>query len=335
MGETLSQKEIDVLLQGAAAAAAPPPRHLHIAPYSFVRPPRVTKDRRATLEAIYGRFALALQALLMSRLRAQIDVQLSSVEQATFSEFILSLASPCAAFTFKLGDRLGGQGVMDLSTEFAFHLVDRLFGGPGEPLEIGRSLTSLEQTVVKGVAERMLALLRDAWQEHLPIAPELTGYESSPEMLKITGKDENVLVAGLEVRSGSFHGIVTVCLPMATYELFVQDRAEAGRVTGRALAEPGLHRADLESALQDAQLSVTARFPRFWLSARAVAGLREGQVVLSGRPADTPLELHVNGRLQFLGALGQLRGRLGLRILSSASAPATQRPARTWEGRVL
>ena len=51
MAETLSQKDIDAILHagGRVTAGAPP---LEIRPYDFVRPPRVSRDRRAALEAI-------------------------------------------------------------------------------------------------------------------------------------------------------------------------------------------------------------------------------------------------------------------------------------------
>src|SRR5437870_10928736 len=98
MAETLTQKDIDALLSGGAPASPDSAPEREVLPYSFARPPRVSKDRRATLDAIHARFALALQALLSSRLRTPIDVVVESVEQVTFAELVAALSSPCAAF---------------------------------------------------------------------------------------------------------------------------------------------------------------------------------------------------------------------------------------------
>jgi flagellar motor switch protein FliM len=232
-----------------------------------------------------------------------------------------------------VGDHLGGEGVIDLGTDFAFHLVDRLFGGPGDPLPLHRALTSIERTVVQGVAERSLTVLRDAWQDQLPMAPEVTGFESSPDMLQITSRVDNVLVANLEVHSGSFRGFLTICLPMGSLEPFLQEKAAARQPAGRGDSDQAAARASLEASLLQAQLTLSARFPQFRLTAREVAGLQVGQVVQTGQPLDTLVEMHVNGRLRYLGALGQRRRRVGLRIVQPA-APAAGRTGCATEGRV-
>ncbi len=335
MSQALTQKEIDLLLRGTAgeAAVAPPPE---IVAYNFVRPPRVSKDRRATLDAIHTRFAISLQGFLTSRLRTPIDVALNGTEQANFSEFILSLASPCAAYVFQIGDALGGQGVLDFSTDVAYQLVDRLFGGPGEPCELRRPLTPLEQTVVRGIAERTLDLLRDAWQDHLEMSPRLAGFEAVPDMLQITSGGDSVLVVTFEVRTGGFSGFITLCLPMGTIEQSMQEKQAARQQHGRASAsEPGAGRTAVEAELRNARLGVEARFPAFWLSARDVAELKPGQVVDTGHPVDAPLELHLNDRLHFRGTLGQIRRRLGFQITQPVTTPPGERAGCHRQGRVL
>ena len=54
----LSQKDVDSILRGAMPAV-PAPAGPEILPYNFLRPPRISRDRRATLEGIHNRFALA------------------------------------------------------------------------------------------------------------------------------------------------------------------------------------------------------------------------------------------------------------------------------------
>ncbi len=149
MADVFSQKDIDSLLKGASPVV-PSDGPVEVIPYNFLRPPRIAKDRQALLNGIYQRIAVSLQALFSSRLRTAVDVVLSSVEQATFAEFIFSLATPCAAYVYELGDKVGGQAALDLGTDFSYYLLDRLFGGPGESQDIKRPLTLLERTVVRG-----------------------------------------------------------------------------------------------------------------------------------------------------------------------------------------
>lgn len=268
-------------------------------------------------------------------LRAPVDVMVGSVEQAMFSEYILSLGTPCASFVFDMGDRMGTQGTIDLSTDFAFHLVDRLFGGPGDPQSLQRPLTLLEQAVVQNVTDRALGLLRDAWQDNLALAPAIVSFESNPEMLQIASGEDNVLVTNLEIRSASFNGFIVFCLPMAALESFLQEKGvsrpharqtELEAVTSRALAQGNLKHANLE---------VVARFPTLWLTARQLSELVPGQVLATGRAPEDAIEINVNERLRFHGALGQVRQQLGLRITERVQKPAAERPVQTRQGRVL
>src|SRR5690349_24043167 len=140
---SLTQREIDAILLRTTPMPLASMSQEDVQSYNFSRPPRVSRDRRGTLESIYARFALSVQALLSSLLRTPMDVVFNGVEQAMFSEYVLSLGTPCASFTFEVGPRVGGEGALDLSTEFAFHLVDRLFGGTGDTPSLARPLTPL------------------------------------------------------------------------------------------------------------------------------------------------------------------------------------------------
>lgn len=336
VSDTLTQREIDAILQRTTALPLAPIASEEVVPYNFSRPPRVSKERRATLESIYARFAMSLQGLLGSLLRTPVDIDASGIEQTMFSEFVLSLGRPCASFVFHIGDRLGAQGALDLSTDFAFHFVDRLFGGPGDAVELQRSLTPIEQAVVRNFTERTLVLLRDAWADHLPLAPKLSGFESNPEMLQITSREDNVLVTTLAIRSASYQGFMTLCLPMAALESFLQEKGSS-RPAGVRLtdAEQQDQRRLTAGGLQHAHVSGSARLPQLWLTARQLAELVPGKVLQTSHPVDAPIELHLNGRLRFVGALGQVRRQLGLRIAERIHTPDAERPIRTRQGRVL
>jgi flagellar motor switch protein FliM len=333
--DSLTQREIDAILQKTTPVPlAPVMVPDDIVAYNFTRPPRVSKDKRASLESIYQRFALSLQALLGSLLRIPLDVVVASVEQAMFSEFILSLGNPCATFVFESGDRMGGEGAMDLSTDFAFYLLDRLFGGPGDPQAMSRSLTPLEQAVVRNVVDRTLGLLREAWLENLTLTPRVVSFESNPEMLQITSREDNVLVTQLEIRSATFNGFVTLCMPMSSLEGFLQEKTST-RVHRTSDAAAAASRRLVQESLQHAHVGIIARFPPLWLTARQIADLTPGRVLHTTHNVEDPIEVLVNGRLRLMGSLGEVRSHLGLRIREKVTRPVDDRPVKSRQGRIL
>ena len=326
MSSTLTQKDIDALLRGADTSGHS--LRTDVAPFNYLVPARISRERRTALEAIYGRYSVTLQALLSSRLRAPVDVSVFSVEQATFGEFLMATGSPCSAFIFRVLEGTGTHGVIDLGGAVAYHLVDRLFGGPGESDPPPRGLTTLEQAVVRGITERAIALLGEAWDRQLNLSPEIIGFESNPEMIHVVHRDDPVLVVGLEVRAGQFAGPIALCLPMAALERFLTD----GGGVRPANVDAHASREQVEQHLLGAHVTLSARIPPFRLTMRAITGLTEGQTLLTGQVPESPVDVMVNGTKRYQGSLGQVRRRLALRIETIVTQPAADPPAR--EGRV-
>ena len=321
--DALSQSDIDAMLKGAAPAEpALASKGSDAYLYDFRRPRRIPNERLHSLEAIYSRFGLSLQVLLTSRLREATDVAIASVEQALFSEYVFSLANPCAAFVFELGGGSEGQGVVDIGNDFAYHLVDRLFGGPGEGGDVSRALTTLERMVVKSIVDRALGLFAEAWKEHIPFQPVHSGFESAPEALSIAQRDEHVLVTNIEVKIGAFSGLLALCLPLVALERFLAESPSraAASAAGRR-KESTEQRQLLETTVRGATLEVSARLPVFSLAMREVAQLSINQILHTGLPVDAPVEVQIDGRPRFLGAPGRSRNALGVRITDAFVDP--------------
>jgi flagellar motor switch protein FliM len=311
----ISQTDIDSILQGTSVSALARPAQVEAETYNFLRPHRISKHRRSTLNVIYSRFAVALQALLSSRLRQISDVTVASVEQATFSEFIMSLSTPCSAFLYDLGDGSGFQGVLDLGNNLAYHLIDRMFGGPGSTRDLNRPLTQLEHLVLKGVVEHALTYFSEAWQDHWALKPKIVGFESMPDQLAVASRADNVLVVNIDVKTPGFSGLLTICLPLIALEGFLQEkRAIVTRSAHTTEAERQAARSAVETSVRAAQVPISARFPVFTMRARDVAALQVGQVIHTGYALDVPIEVHVNDRQRFLAAPGQVRKAAGIRI---------------------
>jgi len=309
---------------------------LHVVPYDFMRPAWFSKERRATLESTYARFAAALQAFLAPRVRVPLEVAVSSVEQAVFSEFIQSLETPCAAFVFLVGDRLGGRGVIALGPDLACHLLERMLGGAGRPGETGRPLTPIEQIVLNGVMSTAVDLLRDASKDRFRIKPKLESFEADPAMIQIASRDDSVLVANLDVKLGETTGSLSLCLSTAVCEAAL---LESG---GRKSFQPGpaepqnaaLRRA-IGQTLKQAHVTVRARLPMVRVSAREIAALRSGSVLPTPHLADEPIQAQINDRPRFTATLGQVRSRVSLKILETLKDADIAPSGRDKEGRVL
>ena len=326
MSDMLSQGDIDRLLGGggaslpASGAAGFGDADAQV--YDFRRPHRVSKERLRTLEAMYERMVKSLEGWLISRLRGQVELRLQSVEQFTFAEFTLSLPTPCATYVFDIAESGGQQGAVDVGHEFAYFIIDRLFGGSGQATIPGRQLTPVERLAVRAVVERSVQLLAEVWQDHVPLDLHVSGFESSPEILQIANREDPVLVANVEVVSGHASSLMLICLPFSVLEKFFQGSGNRriGEPTGTD-REKDAARERTEGALRATRVPIAARLPEFQLSLRELSQLAPGQILSTGVPRDAVLSVRVGDRERFRGSAGRVGRRLAVRLLDGIAAP--------------
>jgi flagellar motor switch protein FliM len=324
--EALSQSDIDRLLGGSGARApkpviARPGEDVQV--YDFRRPHRVSKERLRTLEAMYERLVKSLEGWLMGRVRGQLELKLQSVEQFSFGEFTLSLPTPCASYLVDIRDSGGAQGVIDFGHEFGFFLVDRLFGGSGNATLANRALSPIERLAVRTVAERVMNLLSEIWQDHVQLDLSLSGFESIPEILRVANREDPVLVANIEVSAGNTTSLLLLCLPFAVLEKFFSGSTQrrVNNVTG-SHKEREHNRELTEASLRATRALLSARLPEFRLSMRDLASLRVGSVLATAIPTNSEIELLVGGQRRFRGTAGRVGRKLAVRVLE-ATPPTT------------
>jgi flagellar motor switch protein FliM len=315
--DTLSQNEIDALLVAGAKATAraSAPREPDAVVYDFRRPHRISKDRLRTIEAMYERLAKSLEAWLMSRLRRQLELRLQSVEQYSFGEFTLSLSTPCAAFGFDIKNFEGQRGVIDIGHELAFLVVDRFFGGEAQPVHLQRALTPIERLTVRTVIERTTGLLREIWQDHVPLELELTTFESFPEMVQAGSREDPMLVANIEVAADALRSLLIICLPLSVLEKFFAegDGRRVKPMVGSA-SERQRTRELTEASLRNVTVEVSARLPEFRSTMRELLSVGAGGILPTGLSTDTPLHLLIGGRARFLASPGRIGQRVAVQV---------------------
>jgi flagellar motor switch protein FliM len=319
--ETLSQNEIDALLGGggrsAAAAIVAPVAADSMSEaqlYDFRRPHRISKEKLRTLEAMYERFAKSLEGWLLGRVRGGVQLTLQSVEQFSFGEFTLSLPTPCASYTFEVRETGGQHGVIDFGHEFAYFLVDRLFGGATTPAQPNRSLSPIERMAVRVAAEKVLTVLQEVWQDYIEMHCVLTGFESIPEILRIANREDPVLVANIEVTAADTRTLLLVCLPFAVLEKFFAGGSERRISVLGSSQEQEENRERTEQSVRGSRVRLAARLPEFRLSIRELLGLSTGHVLSTGIPRTTDLDLSVGTQRRFRAAPGRVGPSLAVRI---------------------
>lgn len=315
MAKILSQEEIDALLsapgestriEAPVAVQDPPP----VIRYNFRRPDRVSKEQIHSLHFLHDRFARNVSTSMSAYLRSITEFSVVSVEQFSYSEFLMSLADPTAFYALAIPpfDELGA---IEINPAVAFAMIDRMLGGVGKAATPNRALTEIEQNVVDSVVKLLLDALTETWRPIVDLAFGIRGRETRPQMLQVAAPNETVLMVTFDMRIGESRGMANLCLPVSIVETSGSHFAQAWH---RVRREPtAVERGWVQENLSRVPIALDAMLESH-LSARELLALAPGDVLSLGVGAHKPIDLLVGNTVKFKGRLAIDHGRVGVRI---------------------
>jgi flagellar motor switch protein FliM len=316
MGRILSQDEIDALLGSSPSSEATsrvPGGHDPVVTYDFRRPDRASREQIRSLHVLHDRFARNMSTSLSAYLRAVTEVTIVSVEQFTYSEFLMSLPDPTAYYSLTL-QPMEGIGALELNPSVAFTMIDRMLGGKGQRVSTTRALTEIEQNVVDGVVKLVLENLSETWATIVPVRFKTKARETRPQMLQVAAPNDPMILLAFDIRIGGSRGMLNFCIPTSVIEAFGASFTQGWYRTKREPTEE--ERIGLLENLARVPLPVAAVLCTT-LSGRELLELRPGDVVSLGLPVQRPLTVRIGQMDQFEGVPVRTGGSTGVALTAA------------------
>jgi flagellar motor switch protein FliM len=324
--EVLSQNEVDALLSAVSDVSAEQrptadktkPRDVSV--YDFKRPERVSKDQMRALETHHEVMARNLAATLSGHLRTIVDCKLTTVEQLTYSEFVMSLPNP-TCFNVMTAEPLEGKLVLEINPSIVFSIIDKLLGGQAGPGSVPeREMTEIERKLFARISDRILTHLRETWVPIKKLDFAIVQTESNPQLLPIVAPNEVVVLISIEIRMGEASGMLNLCIPYPVIEPVMAAFSTvqswySQRRKGQEIQEATDY---LQASLKGAVLEVAAYVAETEVSVRELLELAPGQVLVTDKPVKAPLLLTIGGKSKFLGRAGTYHGKKAFEILRAS-----------------
>ena len=216
--DVLSQSEIDKLLSAlsdgsvSAEEVKADEEQKKVKSYDFKRPDKFSKDQIRTLFMLHESFSRLLNTYLSTHLRTMVNVEVASVEQLTYQEFVQSLANP-SVISILAVPPLKGNIIMEVNTEIAFAFIDRVFGGEGKSGIKTRVLTEIEEVVMRRFVDKATSHLKEAWANVVEFYPSVEATESNPQFTQIVPPSDMVVIVTIQMREGEVEGMMNICIP--------------------------------------------------------------------------------------------------------------------------
>ena len=311
MSKLLTQEEIDALLSSESDGDKPVDvikQNKNLRLYDFRRPERISKEQVKILRNIHENFARLLGIYLSSTLRTMVDVKSPAIDQVTYLEFTMSASDFTNMYIFEI-ENLDGQAIMDIDPDFSFFVIDRLFGGTGTTINRrSESITTvIENSVMKNIANKVLSIFKEAWQQIDELNAKIVTFETNPQLVTIAPSSETMLILNFPIAARSFEFTILLCFPYFMMEPILKKMLSQNFMTmlKKETAEEDFKQ--LEKNFTLTEVNVSVNLGSCEILVQDFVELEVGNILMLDRAVSDYIEGEIEGIPKFLGEIGEKR----------------------------
>jgi len=319
-GDVLSQNEIDELLSALSSGTVSAeeikaePKKRRIKVYDFKRPDKFSKDQIRTLQMIHENFARLLNTFLSAHLRSLVLINVVSVDQLTYEEFVRSLPNPSVICIFQMWP-LKGNVILEMNPNIVFAIIDRLFGGPGRPPSKPRALTDIEEAIVRRVIGKALESFQEAWKQVIVIEPKMEAIETNPQFTQIVPPNDMVVIVTLQAKMGQAEGLINMCIPYLVLEPIMSKLSTSFWVAALVSKETSAESVNiLQRRLEKASIPLIVELGRTTLTVQELLEMSVGHVLQLETKITDELNVIIGQREKFRGKPGLIGNKLAIQV---------------------
>lgn len=320
MSEVLSQNEIDNLLEALSTGELDVEQiqdenEKSIKEYDFKRPAKFSKEHLRTLEIIYEHYGRLLSTHLPVYLRKNVQISVENSESVTFSEFINALANPSVLGLINFRP-LSGTVIVELSTNLAYVMIDRMLGGLGIPLEKNRNFSEIEIGILEKVLVTCMDLMREPWKNVIDINPVLDRLETNPQFAQVIAPNDMIAIVTLNMKIGDAEGFMNICIPYLTVESIMDRLNTKYWFSTIQNNNDENYEENIETLLKRVDVPVKALLGKSEITVSDFSSLQVGDIIRLDSHVDSELPVYVGNIKKFTALPGASREFYAVRVTS-------------------
>ncbi len=321
-GDVLSQSEIDALLSAistgemSADDMKKEKETKKVKVYDFKRALRFSKDQIRSLIRIHENFARLLTTFFSAQLRTYVQINVASVDQIPFEEFVRSIPNMTLINIFEVPP-LDGNILMEINPNIAYSMMDRLLGGTGSSYSNVANLTEIEQKIMTNLFERSFDNLREAWDNIAEIDPMLIELEVNPQFLQMISPNETVVVISLNTIIGETTGMINICIPHVVLEPIIRNLSVQYWMQSNTRETSPEQAKILENRVKQAEIELIAELGSTDITIEDFLYMNIGDVIQIDKKIEDPLILKVGSLPKFTVQPGKLNKKMAIQIIDT------------------
>lgn len=315
-GDRVTPSEVDSLIStrspGVVEDKALPGKEVY-KPYDFRRPTKFAKEQLKTIHIVHENYSRITGNFLTAFLRVPVKLEVVSVSQITYEEFIYSLPIPTLITIFNMSSDLG-IAMLETNPNFVFTVIDLLFGGEGNPPGIIRELTEIEISVMRQILERLLSNLGYVWKGIAALSPQIESIDTNPQFNQVISSSETIALITISVKVNNVGGLLNFCFPYITLDRVLPNLTAQHWFNQFQQTAEGANVSDIEKSLLATPVEVAVVLGKAAITLDDFFHLQEGDVLTLRRLSGEPLEVLVENNPVFLAQPGLSGKQLAVQI---------------------
>ena len=328
--DTLSQNDIDKLLSSLTAGLEKDQSEANYESamidtfdedrkgyklYNFRRPDKFSKDHLKALQDIHKEFSRQLSLILSTYLRLNTEIDVVSVDQLTYDEFVRSLPNPVTIGVFELNP-LPGQILFGISHEITSSIVDRMLGGVGHSETKARDLTDIEEALAKRVFDKIIKTLEKSWKSIFPVRGAVVGIDNNSILSQLASPGEVVALITLEIQlANKYSGLLSLCFPYPVLETVIEQLNTQQIYQTKGKTSSMEDKQKILNKLSNTNVKINVMLGSTDITIGDFIDLKIGDVIRLENSINDKLVIKVNNIPKFLGRPGTKKNKIAINII--------------------
>lgn len=324
MNPVLSQEEIDALMAGMQSGEIDvdvleekEKEQVKVKAYDFKRPVRLSKEYISTLTMVFEEYAKIAESLLTTQLRSNVSLDLKSIEQVSFDEFLHSVPYFTMMGVFSSNPQPGIQ-IVELNPRLCFHLVELLCGSADEVAfkkEVKKDyFTEIELAILEDLIVQFGVAFQHAWRDIIDLDVKMESMETNSQMIQSISPNEPVSLITFELEMLGNTSFLNLCIPYVFFESMLEKLSFRNWFHSGKEADAS-DQDHLEKNLQDVELKVEVTLGKTLLSLENFLQLELGDIVPLQKRTSDPLVLSIENQPYYLVKPGVIENQMAVEVL--------------------
>ena len=323
MAEFLSQDEIDALLdiaeQGDDIDGTNPldkftAKEKNYSIYDFKKPNRVTLDQLKALTTMHDKMLREFTNDLSSMLRKVVDVKLTSIEQMTYGEFILSIPQVTSLSTLSMKP-LDGRIVIECNPTISHKVIADLLGsGAVNTMDnLDRELTEIEIKVLEHFYKMFIKILYKTWSDVSSLNFKIESSDTNANAIQIVSDHDIVLLVVFEITIDEDSGFLSICYPISYIEPLLNKIVD--KIFSEGKNKKLSRKEDIKTLISGARMKVEAIMAETELTTAEILNLKENDIIVFNKNASSSsATIYINKKEKFSAVSGISNNRKAVQI---------------------